>query len=172
MSASAPTVEREKQVGLRFVSGARMRSAVYVVRPAVPERDPLTGRQIGLLPPLRAVFKEHQFSSKQAQIANRWSDEERKQVEAHLLRHEDFGRGDGRGIFLDKSTSIPQVIPDYLADERPLDPAAAAVPVHTGERCIWLDEQGEVTVQCSEQATDEETGFCELHAGIAAAADD
>lgn len=170
MTASAPTAVK----GLRFVSGKRMRSVTYTVRPAVPERDPLTGRQVGMIQPLRAVFKEHQFNSGAAQVANRWSDEERKQVEKHLIHHPDFGRTDGRGIHLDNSTTIPQTLPDYLQTEVEQEVSQAVVPLSSGPRCEWVGEEpdgnGGVTVaQCPDSAHGD-LGYCEKHSALVEAA--
>lgn len=164
MTISAPT----KQKGIRFTSGSRARSITYVVIPAVPQRDPLTGRQTGMNRALRAEFKEHKFNSLSAQKAYGWSDEERVMVERHLLNHPDFGKGDGRGIFIDKSASLPQDLPDYLQEEVE-EPVVAAVPTFNGPRCEWMEDQGDDTIQCDEQATTE-SGMCARHEAMMKAA--
>ena len=162
----------DENKGIKFVSGGRARSVTYVIRPSVPERDPLTGRQIGTTKALRAEFKEHVFHSKSGQRAGQWTDEERKAVERYLLSHPDFGRGDGRGIFLDSSGTLAQDVPqDVLpAHMQQITPdATSPVPMLSGEQCQWFSEEGDETVQCSDLAM-KESEFCALHAGMMASA--
>lgn len=40
-----------------------------------------------------AQFSDHMFDSVQAQKANRWSDDERRELEVYIMEHPDFGRG-------------------------------------------------------------------------------
>ncbi len=67
--------------------------AIYIVRPTQRTMTPLG--TVDIRPGLRAIFdrETQQFDSRIAQEAGNWSDEEREAVEAHLLRHKDYGNG-------------------------------------------------------------------------------
>lgn len=153
---------------MRFVSGSRHRSVTYVIRPAVPQRDPLTGRQMGTHPALRAEFKDHVFNSETAQRTYRWSDAEREEVESYLLNHPDFGRGDGRGMFLDKTATFNPRAADELNNQIEQDIARSAL---AEKRCEFFFEAGDQMVQCDlTMPVTEESDFCEKHQGVMVAA--
>lgn len=144
---------------MKLLSGSRNRSVTYVIRPAVPQRDPLTGRQTGVSPALRAEFKEHKWDSNKAQQVHRWSDDERVMVEKYLLGHPDFGRGDGRGIFLDQTATLDPAVVEEHEQELKRAEARGAVPER---RCMFMQDAGEDMVQCDATAL-EGKDHCERH---------
>jgi len=67
--------------------------AIYIIRPSNR-----TVNQLGIVQidrGLRAIFgvDSHEFDSRLAQEDANWTDEEREAVEAHLLKHKDYGNG-------------------------------------------------------------------------------
>lgn len=87
---------------MKFKFGARMRSGQFTVRPSHSIIDPISKR-VEHTKPLRVHFKEHQWDSVVAQKEQNWTDEERIECENYLKNHPDFGRVDGRGIFIDQA---------------------------------------------------------------------
>jgi len=118
---------------------ARWRNAAYIVRPTIRMVHP--GYGVEIRPGLRAEFTGAQrlFDSVLAQEKYNWSDEERVQVEKHLLRHKDFGNG------------------LYLAPGQELPEEMAAVPKpqtikETRARCVHVEFKDGMIHQCDEVA--------------------
>jgi len=71
---------------------SQFENMTYVVRPKWEQVHPVSGR-VTPVPGLSVNFRGRGrlWDSESAQKTNRWSDEERKQVEDYLLNHTDFG---------------------------------------------------------------------------------
>lgn len=139
---------------MKFLSGARSRTACYVVEAQRQIMDMATGRS-QTTPPLRAKFKDHKFDSEIAQRELGWSEEQRKRVEEHLIHHPDFGRSDGRGLFYDNSATISE---------------AELVASGARRRCVFMQDVGEETLQCAEMVDEPGVDYCSLHLPIVIAA--
>lgn len=113
---------------------SKWRNAAYIVRPTVRIIHP--GYGVDLKPGLRAVFKgpNRLFDTEQAQREHRWSDEEREQVEKHLLKHPDYGNG----LYLAPGQDLPT---EY---------ATVARVDKTRTRCSHVELSGGDIVQCEE----------------------
>lgn len=145
----------------RLVFGTRMRSGSYTVRPSRTVVDQTTGL-VKNTRPIRVYFKEHQCDLDQQSEAGRWDEidiEEgrepgwtRQMVEDYMLRHPDFGRVDGRGIFLDTRTKQPVVAEQHIVG---LEGAPTRV-------CLAFLEEGDEVRQCDLPA-DGESEFCAKH---------
>lgn len=152
---------------MKFLSGARSRSATYVVFPARPIVDVTTGRST-VTTALRVAFKDHRWDSehpsslamykeyadalvlKEGRTATAEEVQEVKTlVEKYLLSHNDFGRGDGRGIFLDNTDTL-----------------RANARKNLVRRCLFMQDLGEETQQCEQQVVDPESDYCEAHKAI------
>ena len=112
--------------------------AIYIIRPS--QR---TVNQLGIVQidrGLRAMFGQdsHEFDSKIAQEDAGWTDEEREAVEAHLLKHKDYGNG----LIL-----MPgQDVPEHLAK------LARVNPAESGPLCEFVEFIDGVVKQCTEDA--------------------
>lgn len=117
---------------------AKWSRAIYIVRPSVRSLN-----QLGIVEMkrgLRAMFDQdtHEFDSKIAQEENGWSDEEREAVEAHLLKHKDYGNG----LIL-----MPgQDIPEHLRAVQRVDRDKAV------QQCQHVDFIDGSVEQCQEEA--------------------
>lgn len=147
---------------MRFLSGAKARTCSYTVEPERVVMDMATGRA-ATTPALRAKFRDHRFDSEGAEClaqceeyarqmskpnAPVTAEEVRKRIEAHLLSHGDFGRSDGRGVFLDNTASLGEVELRARGVRR---------------RCIFMQDVGEDTVQCGEFVESAESDYCTTH---------
>lgn len=154
---------------MKFLSGTRNRSITYTVEASRPFQDMTTGRYT-FTPPLRAKFKDHKFDSESPDMQAMYADyvrqvstkdnpvtveEVRKRVEEHLINHPDFGRGDGRGLFLDNSATLT-------------DQELRAKGVR--RRCIFMQDIGDETVQCQDYVDDPESDYCPAHEAVMVAA--
>lgn len=150
---------------MRFLSGTRNRSVTYVIVPARQITD-RSGRTF-VAPAIRATFKEHRFDSASEAMQSQYKefcffenqsrpDDDKlepemvqAQVEKHLMDHTDWGRGDGRGVFLDNSATLS--MKETLA--------RGGI-----RRCMFFQDLGEEgNVQCEQQVTDPEHDYCEEH---------
>ena len=154
---------------MKFLSGTRNRSVTYTVVPARPVMDMTTGRS-SVTPALRAKFEEHKFDSDTPEMREIYADyarqlstgdtkltveDVRKMVERHLTEHPDFGRADGRGLFLDNSATLTEVEMRARGAQR---------------RCIFMQDLGDETQQCSEVVEDPDSDYCPPHEAIVLAA--
>jgi hypothetical protein len=155
---------------MKFLSGARNRSVTYTVIPSRPLLDPSTGRSM-VTPAVRAVFKENRFDSaapgaraqyreyadwkamaegKGRTATDKEVDAVQMLVEKYLKGHGDFGRVDGRGLYLDNTDTM-----------RSIEAKRQLV-----RRCMFQQDLGEETVQCEQQVVDIESDYCEAHKAI------
>lgn len=154
---------------MKFLSGTRNRSITYVVEPSRPYQDMTTGRYT-YTEPLRAKFSEHQFDSEADSVkqmcelfarsvtqkdAPVTAEDVRKKIEKYLLDHPDFGRSDGRGIFIDNSATLS-------------DQELRAKGVQ--RRCLFMQDIGGETIQCQEIVDDPDSDFCGTHEPLVVAA--
>lgn len=158
---------------MKFLSGARNRSITYVVRPERLITDVARGVS-SKTPALRAKFKEHQFDSDTDEMKEMYRfyaqffndttvnkkehikpEEVKEMVEQHLIKHPDFGRADGRGIFLDNSATLSEQTLRAKGAQR---------------RCIFMQDIGDQTIQCSEFVDDPESDFCPQHEALVVSA--
>jgi hypothetical protein len=108
--------------------------------------------------PLRAAFVNHRFDSEAAQKSLGWTDEEREQVEQHLLSHYKLGKT--RGFY---------VLDAYM---RPTTQAPEpATVVDPGKiQCLFVIPTSEGDERCDKPAV--EGGiYCEAHVKGAALAE-
>jgi hypothetical protein len=155
---------------VKFLSGARNRSVTYTVIPSRSHTDISTGRSF-VTPAVRAVFRENRFDSAapgarlmykeyadwkaMSEGAGRTANQEEVDavqmlVEQYLRQHGDFGRVDGRGLYLDNTDTM-----------RSLEARRQLV-----RRCMFQQDLGEQTVQCEQQVVDAESDYCEAHKAI------
>ena len=122
--------------------------AIYIIRPS--QR---TVNQLGIVQidrGLRAMFGQdsHEFDSKIAQEDAGWTDEEREAVEAHLLKHKDYGNG----LIL-----MPgQDVPEHLAKLARVNRDEHATP------CSFVEFIDGNVKQCEDEAIPGSTR-CKLH---------
>lgn len=137
---------------MKFESGAKLWDLTVVIRPA---RVVIDNGYRDVTPAIRAEFRNHEFDSVKAQEGNGWSDEEREQVEQRLMKHQLYGRRDGRGFW---------VMGDKATAPKPED------NLPTVMRCLAFVPMDDGTVeQCSNNAV-EGAQHCENCAKLAAAA--
>lgn len=129
---------------MRFQS--RWDNAVYVVRPTYVVNLAPGQQEIKYGLKARFMGRDRIFDSEQAQAADGWTDEQRKQVEDYLLKHRDFGSG------------------LYLA---PGEAAPAGVEVAAPEikRCGHIATVNGKITQCKEDARLGDD-FCAKHSGV------
>lgn len=154
---------------MKFLSGTRNRSITYVVEPSRPYQDMTTGRYV-YTEPLRARFEEHRFDSESDAVKTMCemyarsvstkenpvtAEEVRKRIENHLVTHGDFGRGDGRGIFLDNSATLSDIQLKAMGVQR---------------KCIFMQDVGGETIQCQEFVENPESEYCKTHEAVIVAA--
>lgn len=142
---------------MKYLSGTRNRSITYTVEPARQITDMSSGKS-QTTPAIRAKFTEHKFDSLVAEQTENWQQIDRdrkqepgttrKQVEEYLQNHQDFGRSDGRGIFLDNVASVTE-----------LELRAKGVK----RRCIYMQDVGDDTIQCNDIVEDSESDYCPPH---------
>jgi hypothetical protein len=129
---------------------SKWRNALYIVRPTTKTIIPGFGVQYqkGLF----AKFKGEQriFDSVAAQEEHGWTDEEREQVEKHLLSHKDFGHG----LYLAPGEELTDEQRGWVRDQRVFDKPKT--------RCmhVWVD--GVEVKQCPNEASVGQE-FCDLH---------
>jgi hypothetical protein len=116
--------------------------ARYTVRPTYNE---ISGPHKQTIYGLHAQFADNLFDSEAAQKAERWSDEDREEVESWLQGHDDFGRG----LMLQDA-----MLPGREALTRDLPECAFRIVLDGGE----VDVCGRVAVS--------DEGFCAKHAGL------
>lgn len=112
--------------------------AIYIVRPSQRTINQLGIVQINR--GLRAIFTAdtHEFDSVLAQDEHDWTDEEREAVEAHLLKHKDYGNG----LIL-----MPgQDIPEHLAKLARVNRDDVSTP------CSYVEFIDGNVEQCKEEA--------------------
>lgn len=149
---------------MKFLSGTRAAKMTYVVEAKRPMFDPTSGTR-WFTDPLYAEFKQHKFDSEAAQRTYGWTDEQRKKVEEHLLNHQDWGRSDGRGIFLDQTATAKPT------SEQELVEAAKARGTVPERRCLFMQDVGEDTIQCDQKIPiDQPSDYCSTHEAILEAA--
>lgn len=123
--------------------------AIYIVRPSYRQLD-----QMGIVTlnrGLRAIFDRdtHEFDSRVAQLNANWTDEEREAVEAHLLKHKDYGNG----LIL-----MPgQDIPEHLSAIARVDRDAVST------LCIFVEIIDGDAKQCEQEALPGKDK-CKIHA--------
>lgn len=148
---------------MRFLSGTRSEKITYVVEAKRPQFDPTTGTR-WYTRPLYAEFNKHKFNSEAGARAYGWTEAERKQVEKHLMDHSDWGRADGRGIFMDTSVTVP-------TSEKELQEAAIARGVIPERKCLFMQDVGDDVVQCDQLiSTSSPNEYCDAHMEIVMAA--
>lgn len=153
---------------MKFLTGTRFRSGKFTVIPARPMMDMTTG-QSHVTPPLRCKVEDHKFDSASPGMMAQYEDyvtaynvgkdpsqhltvpDVQKKVENYLLNHPDFGRADGRGIFLDRTDTLANIELKAKGVKR---------------RCIFVQDLGEDSIQCGEFVENPESDFCEVHEGI------
>ncbi len=140
----------------------RIEKMTYVVRPAT---QILTDRgKLVATKPLRVKFENHEWDSEEAMVRERWTNEERLEVEEYLQKHFDFGRqwqGGYGGLYLADGPTVPVNTPDLTTQGQQLV-----------VRCSWTDEINGVPEPCdkvAEVSTDEGMHYCEEHAKLAGA---
>lgn len=128
---------------------AKWSRAIYIVRPTYRNVNHLGMVQIER--GLRAIFDRdtHEFDSKIAQQNAGWTDEEREAVEAHLLKHKDYGNG----LILMPGQDIPEHLRAVARVDRD---AVASV-------CTFVSIQDGTVKQCTEEALPGKDK-CKLHA--------
>lgn len=161
---------------MKLLSGARNRSASYTVIPERQLNDLQTGTTV-TTPAVRAKFREHRLDTAGPDMQQQYREyvdwynlgrsrdnhtsveEVQARVEKHLMDHGDWGRGDGRGIFIDNSATIAehQVAADKVS------------------RCTFIheivDEEGvSTTMQCQFEVAAPDKEFCDMHEAVVAAA--
>lgn len=127
---------------------SKWRNAVYIVRPTMRRVE------LGIVtvtPGLRAEFlgSDRTFDSERAAQANNWTEEEKHQVERHLVKHKDFGNG----IYL----AAGEELPEYLKSDARVKPEERKVG-----GCLEVSvHEGKVT-QCPNEP---EVGqrYCKVH---------
>ena len=117
---------------------SRYRNAKYLVRPYSKVFYPGLGAKP--IPCLMAEFTgiDRIFDSEASQKANRWTDDERKWVERHLLEHKDFGHG----LYLAPGETVSEEYMEFMPPES-LPPA---------RRCVHFDVVDNKIDQCSAEA--------------------
>jgi len=130
---------------MRFTSPYRR--AVYVVRPAWKE---LVAGQVERHVGLRAEFNQGSFDSEKAQREQRWTDEQRREVEKYLLEHNDFGKR----IFPPKDEMVSQ------EELRHYGNVGADTP-----RCIASYETPEGSEPCGRPVM-ADTDYCPEHSKV------
>jgi hypothetical protein len=165
--------------GVHLVSGPRMRSANYTIKPSRTMQDMGTGF-VTNTPALRARFKEHKWHSASAEMIQQYEEyvqffsrpERPLSVEAvhdmvanYMINHKDFGRVDGRGLSYDSSVNQA----DALESPQRVGPSPVAAPQPKAIRyCQHKERQGEDVVSCPNPVynqEDEACDFCEIHGG-------
>lgn len=138
---------------MRFASTAQRTK--YVVKPKYRTMD--DNGQVQPHPGLTARFLNHTFDSERAQADLGWTDEQRKQVENHLLAHKDFDRPGG--IFLD--TAAGESKADILRAAG--HPMAEQMATKEQPRCLFFfrNDSGEAE-QCPHVAL-AESDYCNQH---------
>lgn len=116
---------------------SRWRNAAYIVRPTRRSSD------MGIItihPGLRAQFtgENRIFDSEESAKKYGWSEEERIQVEKHLVKHNDFGNG----IYF----AAGEEVPDYLTEFVKPDKKRIKNP------CTYVKVKDGVVNQCPEEA--------------------
>lgn len=162
----APKTQDKPIETMNFMTGARYRSGSIVIRGERSVLDLATG-QSRVIPGLRVRVHEHKIDLQAAANEGGWDaldDMEgkppgtrRKIVETALLKHPDFGRSDGRGIFVDSTSTMTDV---------------QLVSRGAVKKCVYMQDlgPGEGTQQCNEAAKDAESDFCETHEAFVIAA--
>lgn len=157
---------KQKFPGKKYLSGARMRDATYVVRPS---RTTVDHGFVQHTAPLRAKFRDHHFNSGSAEMWEQYEnfvrenphfthEEVKNIVERHLETHGDWGRVDGRGLFPDMTDTVTathaQLVEKAAQSEKPLV-----------MRCqFYSDVEGE-SVQCEHTAEPQDPNMlCATHA--------
>lgn len=148
-------------------------NACYVFQPGGSKIDPRTGQALPQQVAIRAKFRGPQriFDSEAAQAEHGWDDKTRKDVEAFLLTHRDFGRpghaGQG-GLYLAPGESIPKYHAKLKvkveADTVQADAIANPTP-KAKERCAFFATGVDTVEQCENEAV--EDGLCRAHADAA-----
>lgn len=140
----APKVEK----GLKFSSGARQRSATYVIRAERHVKDLTTGT-VDVVPGIRVVFKEHKFDLDRAAEVNGWTEEDKALIVHKLTHHQDWGASDGRGIFYDTASTRDEIAVRMRGAQR---------------RCGWMFDIGEGDqVQCNAFIENDADDYCPTH---------
>lgn len=118
---------------------SRWKNAAYIVRPTI--REVIPGYGINIKPGLRAEFTGAVpvFDSQRMQDKYSWSDEEREQVEKHLLKHKDYGNG----IYLAPGQELPKEL-EKVARVLPKDKKAS--------RCVFVQYVDGQVEQCDQEA--------------------
>ena len=126
---------------MKFKFGARARSGQYTVRASHAIMDPITKR-VEHTKPIRVHFKEHTWDSEVAQKEFRWSDEERQEAENYLLNHPDFGKVDGRGIFIDQTRAqMPQAEYEAIMANRDMNKMKRALAGEPNDGVVEMARQ-------------------------------
>lgn len=151
---------------MEFLFGSKAESGTYVVKPSRTLLDQGTGLVTHTVP-LRIKFKQHKWNSKVAQSNGEFKqyaedykiteDEVRKLCEKHLKEHQDFGRVDGRGVFVNDSAMFVKTVDG-------VEVGGKFVRI-----CTASDDMGEDGIVPCDKPCAGEGEFCERHEALIAA---
>lgn len=165
--------------GVHFVSGPRMRSANYTIKPSRTLQD-VTSGFVTQTPAIRCRFKEHKFFTASAEMIQMYEEyvqffsrpdrpitvkQVHDMVVNYLRNHRDFGRVDGRGLRVDSS------VRQEMAEAAPqvVGPGPVAEPTPEPTRyCLHREQVGEDVVKCPNPVYNQEDpacDYCEVHGG-------
>lgn len=129
---------------------AKFDNVVYVVEPK--DLVFLPGGKVNRVPGVKAVFSgpNHIFDSDIQAKRWKWNADLKKQVEEHLITHDDFGRD----IYLAPGEELPEEYRDVVSEKMP--------QASLERRCQRIEVEGDEFDQCKNTAI-YGTDFCEEH---------
>lgn len=151
----------------QFQTGARVRSGSYVIKPHRSVLDVNSGFMRDI-PGLRVQIREHLIDvdaqaeagafDEYCHASNSTREEVVELIDNFLRNHRDFGRVDGRGIYISQVTK--QRAPAEQGAVAVMEPLVDAKLV-----CTFAEYVGEEVVQCEKEA-EEGSDFCAEHGNL------